>query len=76
MRTIFAILLLAGCVMAQQKAPTVEAVELGDCQAQVQKYIGAALQIQSEAQAELKAYQDTARSYHALRDSLRATRKK
>ena len=63
------VLILAGCVVAQQKAPTVADIQLGDCRQSEQRYIQAALD-------NLKLAQVYADSLHALRDSLKAAKGK
>lgn len=60
------ILVLAGCVVAQQKAPTVADVQLGECRQVDAEHIQAALNMENT----LRIYADSARMYRDLLDSL------
>ena len=68
-----AILIFSIAAFGQEQKPTPCDVMLGDSQAQVQKYVAAALKIQDQSWNQIKAEQDTIR---ILRDSIKSAAKK
>ena len=72
------VLILAGCVVAQQKAPTAKDFEnnfLIKATELTQEYNGCMVG-QENLVAQIQAYADTVRMYQALRDSIKAIKAK